>query len=49
MVIFKKAYIRETKNTTLINFLFKFENFKNDESIIVKSMDGIGDIIIRHK
>lgn len=46
---FKKAYFRDRINSKLINLIFKFCKFKNDGKIIVKSMDGIGDILIRSK
>lgn len=48
-MILKKAYIRDLVNSSVINFIFKFCNFKNDGKIIVKSMDGIGDILVRSK
>lgn len=48
-MVLKKAYIRDLINSSVINFIFKFCNFKNDGKIIVKSMDGIGDILVRSK
>lgn len=45
----KKAYVRDLMNSSIINFIFKFCNFKNDGKILVKSMDGIGDILVRSK
>lgn len=48
-MVLKKAYIRDLINSSLINFIFKFCNFKNDGKILVKSMDGIGDILVRSK
>lgn len=45
----KKAYIRDLVNSSLINFIFKFCSFKNDGKILVKSMDGIGDILVRSR
>ncbi|WP_410209040.1 glycosyltransferase family 9 protein [Fusobacterium sp.] len=46
-MILKKAYIRDLLNTKLINFILYFFKFKHDGKIIVKSMDGIGDILVR--
>lgn len=48
-MVLKKAYIRDLLNSSIINFIFKFCNFKNDGKILVKSMDGIGDILVRSK
>lgn len=45
----KKAYIRDLVNSSIINFIFGFCSFKNDGKILVKSMDGIGDILVRSK
>lgn len=48
-MILKKAYIRDLVNSSLINLIFKFCNFKSDGKILVKSMDGIGDILVRSR
>lgn len=48
-MILKKAYIRDLVNSSIINFIFKFFRFKNDGKILVKSMDGIGDILVRSR
>lgn len=45
----KKAYVRDLVNSSIINFIFKFCSFKNDGKILVKSMDGIGDILVRSR
>lgn len=46
-MILKKAYIRDCINSSLINFIFKFCKFNHNGKILVKSMDGIGDILVR--
>lgn len=48
-MILKKAYIRDLVNSSLINLIFKFFDFKSDGKILVKSMDGIGDILVRSR
>lgn len=48
-MILKKAYIRDRINSSIINFTFKFCKFENNGKILVKSMDGIGDILVRSK
>ena len=48
-MILKKAYIRDRLNSLIINFVFKFCKFETEENILIKSMDGIGDILVRSK
>lgn len=48
-MILKKAYIRDRINSSIINFIFKFCRFENNGKILVKSMDGIGDILVRSR
>lgn len=48
-MILKKAYIRDRLNSLIINFIFKFCKFETEENILIKSMDGIGDILVRSK
>lgn len=48
-MILKKAYIRDRINSSIINFIFKFCKFENNGKILVKSMDGIGDILVRSR
>lgn len=45
----KKAYLRDRINSQLINLIFKFCRFNHDGKILVKSMDGIGDVLVRSK
>lgn len=45
----KKSYIRDRINSSIINFIFKFCKFENNGKILVKSMDGIGDILVRSR
>ena len=48
-MILKKSYIRDRINSLVINFIFKFCKFENNGKILVKSMDGIGDILVRSR
>lgn len=48
-MILKKAYIRDRINTSIINLFFKFCKFETSENVLIKSMDGIGDILVRSK
>lgn len=48
-MILKKSYIRDKINSSIINFIFKFCKFENNGKILVKSMDGIGDILVRSR
>lgn len=46
-MIFKKAYIRDLINSKIVNCILYFFKFKHNGKIIVKSMDGVGDILVR--